>query len=179
MNCIQDLYLINYCHPNCVPLKNIMRLPQSEAYKLASKMAAENQNITAYYRFADFKNYYPRRAKTDDLLYREFIKIGGNPKTRHPLSFVLQGSDYLNNWFDSGVVTSIPLSVIPSDSISFTMGDSMKILEKRYPFRVLTKEMLIEYIDKYDGTIDEFLLEIKDKYYYIEAQLWNDDYCRI
>ena len=36
---IDDLYIVNYCHPNCVPLRNIMRLPKDEAYALAHEMA--------------------------------------------------------------------------------------------------------------------------------------------
>ena len=28
---VDELYIVNYCHPNCVPLKNIVRLPKEEA----------------------------------------------------------------------------------------------------------------------------------------------------
>lgn len=28
---IDDLYIVNYCHPGCTPLLNIMRLPKDEA----------------------------------------------------------------------------------------------------------------------------------------------------
>lgn len=45
-------------------------------------------------------NYYPERLKTDALLYTRFMELGGKPLQEHPLSFVLQGSDYLNEWLD-------------------------------------------------------------------------------
>ena len=71
-----DLYIVNYCHPNCVPLKNIMRLPKEETFALAYEMAQQNKDTTAFYRFTDFENYYPERLKTDELLYSQFVKMG-------------------------------------------------------------------------------------------------------
>lgn len=62
---IDDLHIVNYCHPSCTPLLNIMRLPKDEAFALAYKMAGQNKDTTAFYRFADFENYYPRRLQTD------------------------------------------------------------------------------------------------------------------
>ena len=38
-----------------------------------------------------------------------------------------------------------------------------------------TKEMLCLKIREYKGTIDEFMREIVEKYYYIEVQIWDDD----
>lgn len=87
---IDDLHIVNYCHLNCTPLQNIMRLPKNEAFALAQKLAAQNKETTAFYRFADFENYYPRRLKTDALLYARFVELGGKPLEQHPLSFVLQ-----------------------------------------------------------------------------------------
>ena len=37
----QELTLVNYCHPDCVPMMNIMRLPEEEAYAKAYEMAAQ------------------------------------------------------------------------------------------------------------------------------------------
>ena len=114
-----ELYIVNYCHKNCVPLKNIIRLPKEEAFPLAYEMAEQNTGGTAFWRFKDFENYYPRRMKTDKCLHDSFIALGGNPKTEHPLSFVLQGNEYLNHWFDHGIITKCPLNHISSQYISF------------------------------------------------------------
>ncbi|MGI6561958.1 MAG: hypothetical protein ACOX3Q_05275 [Clostridia bacterium] len=173
---IDDLYIVNYCHPNCVPLRNIMRLPKDEAYALAHEMAEKNKETTAFYRFADFENYYPLRLKTDKILYDTFISLGGKPQTEHPLSFVLQGSEYLDHWFDCGSVTRIPLKSIPSEFISFTYGDSVSTLKRTGKIHMITKEMLAEDLKGYEGTIDDYMKEIKEKCHYIEVQLWNDDY---
>lgn len=175
---IDDLYIVNYCHPSCTPLLNIMRLPKDEAFALALKMAEQNRDTTAFYRFADFDNYYPRRLQTDKLLRARFAELGGKPLQEHPLSFVLQGSAYLNDWFDNGIVTRIPLSRIPSDRISFTYGDSMASLEKHSEFTMLTKDMLLKVMSDYGGTPEEFMNNIEKQYHYIEAQVWDDECVR-
>lgn len=172
---VEELQIVNYCHRNCIPLKNIMRLPQNEAFALAHRLAAQNKNTTAFYRFADFENYYPERLKTDGLLYGRFIELGGKPIEKHPLSFVLQGSEYLNAWFDRGIIKTIPLKCIPSDFISFTYGDSQSTLKRCGNFTMLTKDMLFKAISDYGGTLEEFLIEISNLWRYIEVQVWSDD----
>lgn len=173
---INKLYLVNYCHPNCEPLKNIMRLPEEEAFQLANKMAKENSGITAFYRFADFKNYYSHRLIVDDILYTSFIAQGGKPKTKHPLSFVLQGSKYLCNWFDNGIATKIMFRDIHKNHISFTYGDSAASLKRKKEIEFFTKQNLTKDLSKYVGTLDSYLSKISSKHTYIEAQLWSDEY---
>ncbi len=176
---INDLYIVNYCHPNCVPFLNICRLPKDEAFETAYKMAENNPDTTAFIRFADFENYYPRRMKQDEYLYDFFVSLGGNPKEKHPLSFVLHGCDYLDKWFGNGTINKIKLENIPSEYISFTLGDSMSAYMRDGKLTMYTKEMLSDILHDYDSSIDDFMKEIVEKHYYIEVQLWNDDYCVI
>ena len=93
---------------------------------------------------------------------------------RHPLSFVLQGSKYLDEWFDGGTVTTVPLSVIHSDCVSFTYGDSMSTLKRDGDITMLTKDALFKAIAEY-GSVDEFLMDVETRYRYIEVQVWDDD----
>lgn len=172
---IDDLHIVNYCHPSCTPLLNIMRLPKDEAFALAFKMAEHNRDTTAFYRFADFENYYTRRLQTDKLLRARFVELDGKPLQWHPLSFVLQGSDYLNDWFGNGIVTKIPLNRIPPEHISFTYGDSMASLEKHSGFTMLTKDMLLKVMSDYNGTLEDFMNNIEKQYHYIEVQVWDDE----
>ncbi len=172
-----QLYIVNYCHNNCEPLKNIMRLTKKEAFALAGKLAEENKGHTAFWRFADFAVYYPERLATDKLLYDRFVEMGGEPLEEHPLSFVLQGSEYLDEWFDNGIVTKIPLSKIESEHISFTLGDSMSTLKRNGDIQMLSKEELLQKVQEYPGTLEEFKEEIREKYGYVEVQLWSDEYC--
>lgn len=175
---IDELYIVNYCHPNCIPLKNIIRLPEKEAFSLACEMAENNPETTAFYRFADFKNYYSLRINQDNYLYEMFVSLGGKPKEKHPLSFVLLDSEFLNNWFDNGTITKVLLRDIPSEFVSFTLGDSGAIFQKTGTVTMYTKEMLYHMIHEYKGTINEFMSEIVQKYYYIEVQIWDDVYCK-
>ena len=173
---MRELYIVNYCHRNCSPLFSITRLPKSEAFALAEELSVKNKGIS-FGRFTDFKNYYPRRIRTEEWLYDCFITLGGEPATRHPLYFVLHGSDYLNKWFDNGKTTKLLLDSIDSKYISFTFGDSaakMDKPERKLPF---TKETLFRIIDDYNGTINEYIDEIAKQWGYIEVQLWNDDCC--
>lgn len=175
---IDELYIVNYSHKNCIPLKNIIRLPERKAFALAQEFAARNPNTTAFFRFADFNNYYSLRINQDNFLYETFISLGGKPKEKHPLSFVLQGSDYLKDWFDNGTITQFPLKDIPSEVISFTLGDSGSRFQKYGTVTMYTKEMLYNKTQQYEGTIDEFMKDIAKKYHYIEVQLWDDDYIK-
>lgn len=171
---IKDLFIVNYCHPSCVPLQNIMRLPKEEAFKKAAELARKNPDTTAFYRFADFTNYYPLRLQTDKIIRDAFMKLGGKPKEEHPLSFVLQGSDYLKQWFANGSEIRLPLIDIPEEEISFTYGDSGAAIEKRGSVTLITKKQLLDEILSFDGTLTEYMQTIDSTCHYIEVQLWND-----
>ncbi len=174
---VEQLYIVNYSHNNCELLKNIMRLPEEQAFQLAAELARNNEGREAFWRFADFENYYPRRKDTDKILYESFVNLGGAPQNEHPLSFVLLGSNYLHKWFDNGIVTKIPLLNIPSNCISFTLGDSMSTLERIGKIEMISKEELLEMIRNHDGTLEEFMEKINEQHGYIEVQLWDDRYC--
>lgn len=100
---------------------------------------------------------------------------------------MLQGSEFLDNWFDKGIVTRIPLEQIPVQRISFTYGDSMTALKKKGGFDMLTEEMLIRIMANYNGTLEEFIQEVNREYSYyggsglagdelisITAQTWQE-----
>ena len=176
---IDDLYIVHYCHPNCKPFMNICRLPKETAFSLAYKMSAANHGADAFWRFADFENYYPRRMKTDEYLYDLFVSIGGKPKEKHPLFFVLQGSEFLDNWFGNGIKIKSMLKNIPSEYVSFTLGDSSVMYRKNGELVMYSKEQLKSVLIEYEGSINDYMNEIIAKYMYIEVQLWNDDYCMV
>ena len=175
---LDTLILVHYDHPNCTPMCNIVRLPEKEAFALARQLAGQNKGVAAFHRFADFQNYYPLRMRADQLMRQAFISLGGHPVAEHPLSFVLQGSDYLVRWFDKGPATVIPMNRIPDEAISFTYGDSCSTLLKNGRIELVTKSMLLRHIQSYHGDIGAFMQAITDQYHYIEVQIWNDVYCQ-
>jgi len=172
-----ECLIVHYCHPYCSPLQNIVRLPKEEAFALARSLAAANPETTAFYRFADFENYYDLRMRQDQWLYDTFVALGGKPKERHPLSFVFQGSAYLADWFGNGEITTIPLREIPADCVSFTWGDSGARYNRGESMTLYTKEAFSEVLRAYHGSLDAFLEEVALTHRYIEVQVWDDAFC--
>lgn len=171
---IENLTLVNYCHPDCVPLKNIMRLEKEAAFALAKEMAAAHPQTTAFYRFADFENYYDLRVNQDEYLYSRFVELGGEPVEKHPLSFVIEGSDYLRDWFGNGTVTKIFLREVDARHVSFTVGDSGAMFKKNGFVDLLTLDDLKSRLSEFDD-FDSFLKNAGC--HYVEVQLWCDKYC--
>ena len=167
-----EIYLIHYCHPKCIPLYSITELPQEEAFKLAETFGKNSE--TAFGRFKHFYDYYPNRIKTEEYLYNWFIENKGEPKTKHPLYFVIGGSEYLFNWFDKGIIIKLPLSIIKERHISFTIGDSCAKFRKDNFLNPILKNDLYKIINEQNGDIDIILRRHDTKY--IECQLWNNKY---
>ena len=174
MKTYEELVLVNYCHPDCTPLMNIMRLPKRKAFEFAGELAKSHPDTTAFYRFADFDNYYEARKKLDEYLYSQFMKLGGEPEEKHPLSFVVEGSDYLREWFGHGTKIKLPLKNISPLHITFTIGDSCAEFQKNGKVELLVVGNLKQLLKLYNGDFEAF---IKDTgHHYIEAQLWSDKY---
>lgn len=171
---IDKMMLVNYCHPDCEPLKNIMRQSKEEAFKMAKELADAHPETTAFYRFSDFENYYRLRESQDKYLYDEFVSIGGKPETEHPLSFVLEGSSYLAEWFGNGIETRIPVSGIDEKHISFTLGDSGAEYGRNGSVRLFSLHDMTEMLSEQTGDLTDFLKSIGK--HYIEVQLWSDRY---
>lgn len=174
---MNNLYLMHYCHPDCQPFRNIMRLPDADAFALAEQMAAAHPDASAFCRFADFPSYHPRRKEADGILSAAFRTMGGKPAQEHPLSFALGSCDFLDGWFDRGVVLRIPLRIVPPEQISFTLGDSLGMLDHAGGFTMLTMDTLRERIEAHPQGTEGFLREMAEKYRYVEAQLWDDAPC--
>lgn len=175
MRSFDELVLVNYCHPDCVPMMNIMRLPKAEAFRLARELAEKHPNTTAFYRFADFDNYYTLRRDQDEYLYTRFVELGGLPEEKHPLSFVVESSDYLREWFGNGIETRLPLKNIASCHISFTIGDSGSTFQQNGSVELLTTDELRRRVDERGG-FDAFIRSTGRNY--VEAQLWSDRYIK-
>ena len=168
--------LVNYCHPDCVPLRNIMRLPKEEAFRLAAAFAGAHPDTTSFGRFEDFENYYALRERQDAFLYAAFKAKGGKPEVAHPLSFVVEGSDYLREWFGNGTESRLDLEKVASPHISFTVGDSGWAIENHLPVEVLTKEQFFRLLEQHGGDLSALLKEAGRGY--VEVQLWSDKYLK-
>ena len=170
---MDKLFITHYYYPGTDPWKNIMNLPENEAFRIAAELAQLHPDTTSFGRFADFQNYYPKRRRADEYLRERFIQLGGNPKLFHPYSFVLLECEYLRQWFDSEDKIVLNLSDIPDDQVSFTPGDSCALLEHGVVPPVLTREMLMDGIRACGGSTEEYLKSTLGRYAYMEVQLWD------
>ena len=50
---MDGLYIIHYYYPGTDPWKNIMDLPEKEAFRVAAELAAMHPDATSFGRFAD------------------------------------------------------------------------------------------------------------------------------
>ena len=169
---MEKLFITHYFFPGTDPWKNIMNLPEKEAFEMAAKLASEHPDTTSFGRFADFVNYYPNRKRADEYVREAFIKLGGKPKLLHPYSFVLMECEYLRDWFDTNDKIVFDLDDVPDDQISFTLGDSCALLIHGETPAVLTKTMLLEGIEA-SGSTEKFFKESLGRYAYVEVQLWD------
>ncbi len=170
---MDKLFITHYYYPGTDPWKNIMNLPEQEAFRTAAELAALHPETTSFYRFADFRNYYPNRKRADEYVREAFIRLGGKPRLPHPYSFVLTECEYLREWFDSSDRITLDLSDIPDDQVSFTHGDSCALITHGSEPVVMTKGMLLEGIGACGGSVETFLRKTLGEYRYIEVQLWD------
>lgn len=98
------------------------------------------------------------------------------PEEKHPLSFVIEGSDYLRDWFGNGIETKLLLKDISPYHISFTVGDSGAEFRKNGSVELLTMDELFNRINQYGGDFDTFIRSTER--HYSEAQLWSDKYIK-
>ena len=87
---------------------------------------------------------------------------------------MIEGSDYLLDWFGKGTESRLRLQDILSCHISFTIGDSGADYRKYGNIKLLTMEDIKEQMLKYGNNFDTFM-EATGRHY-IEAQLWTDKY---
>ena len=86
---MDKLFITHYFYPGTDPWKNIMLLPEEEAFRKAKELADAHPDTTSFGRFADFENYYPARKRADAFVREKFIELGGKPKLTDPESFTL------------------------------------------------------------------------------------------
>ena len=169
---MDKLHIVHYYYPGTDPWKNIMLLPEKEAFIIAEELAETHPDTTSFGRFADFENYYPARKKADEYVRARFIEAGGKPALLHPYSFTLMECEYLQKWFSDGEKLVLNLADIQDDQISFTIGDSCAQITNGVEPEVLTKETLLERIHDCADSVEAFLKTNLGKFAYVEVQLW-------
>ncbi len=169
---MEKTYITHYYYPGTDPWKNIMNLPEEEAFRLAGELADAHPETMSFYRFADFVNYHPLRKNADARVRARFTELGGKPELAHPYCFVLGESEYLKEWFSDGEKLTIALEVLPDDQVSFTLGDSCAVLSQGKELSVLTKAELLAGVAEC-SSVEAFRERKLGGRGYVEVQLWK------
>lgn len=160
--------LTYYCEPGREPFCSITALPREKALLKAAELAPTTRSPKNRFCAADFPGYYEKRLRTEEWLYGAFLAKGGEAETRRPLYFVLGESVFLHEWFGRGTVYTFDLRDVPLRALSFTLGDSMSVVDRR-DRAVLTADELSACLA---GCGLETLRQ-KQGIHYVEAQLWT------
>ena len=170
------MYITHYSFNKQNSLNRITEYNKTDVHNLASKLGQIEG--TAYERFKNIEEYYPKRIKTEEWLYKTVQAKAIVPKVKSPWYFVLGESSALQVGFGINAFKQrIELDIINDDDISFTIGDSMGVFNMPEKYKVVyTKsEILYMYYNGFLNNPTEFLY-LQNKHKYIEAQLWNDKY---
>lgn len=170
----QSLQLYHYYDRHLGPFRNLSDLPLAEAEAVLAEIRAADRTFAAK-RAAD---YLTIRRELEERVRTLFIAKGGHPRRARPHYFTVDVCSWLLAWYVEGCALSLPLCHIPTDTISFTYGDTfpaMRLQDGRpYRGQVYTLHDLPVLIEEYglpqswnsDGQAGP------DRY--IEAQLWDD-----
>lgn len=177
---LDQLYITNYKENGGEHLKSITRLPREEAFQVAKRLSADSKSKNDRYG-QYFERYYEKRLNTENKLYNQFIRNGGNPQTHHPIYFVLCENQGMANFYGSADSIKIMLDQIPSEYLSFTPRDSMHLIDMGIlDGNVWRKEELFAMLSGSNRSIGEQIIEIPGMYGQyggcIEVQVWNDRY---
>jgi len=167
------IYLVNHRVPGHEPFKNIMRLPRAQAFALAGELYYDTPGSSRF--GAEFENYYSIRQRAEAWLHSDFMALGGQPQTKHPLYFYVHGWGGQDWAWPDKITEKIPLEAIDQADISFIYGDSCGEIDNPARHPMLTKPQLMQQIEVHGG-IEGLLANVKHNM--IEAHLRNDKYVR-
>lgn len=175
---LEQLYIINYKESGGEHFKSITRLSKEDAFLLAKKLSSHtNSRNDRYGEY--FKRYYEKRMNTEEVLYKQFVKNGGQPQTYHPIYFVLCENQGMSNFYGNSDFRKISLSEIPSEFISFTPRDSMHLMDMGLlNGNIWRKQTLFDMLTNSNNGIGNQIVDIPGMYGnaggYIEVQVWDD-----
>ena len=111
---MDKLYITHYYYPGTDPWKNIMLLPEEEAFRKAEELASAHPDTTSFGRFADFKNYYPERKKADAFVREKFIELGETPSSCIPIRLLFWSANISENGLTAAIRSLLIWMLFPT-----------------------------------------------------------------
>jgi len=169
------LFLFHYYEATHGPFCSLSDLPMQQAEGVLQHIRQQGQAFASR-RPAD---YLVNRLDVEKKLRQLFMNKGGKPQRLSPHYLIVGGCSWVKDWYLDGREVLIPLSVFPTDSVSFTYGDSFPAMRYRdgKPYRgcVFTRAELPYLIDSYGFPQDWNPQGRYGPERYIEAQVWADE----
>jgi hypothetical protein len=152
-------------NPEVGPYHNICSLPDREASAIIDRLRGE-------YRPTLKANYLARRRSAERWLSMTASAVLGRSVNHWPTYFFLGDFSHTPDRSRPSALV-IPLSSLPPDAITFTLGDSMKIAEERMPRLFSLREIVDLFAE--GNQVAEFGVsnEVDAPTGFVEVQLWD------
>lgn len=159
---------VYYLEPEREPFFSITALPREAAMERAALLAPGTRSPKNRFCAEDFPGYYDKRLDTEAWMYRRFVEKGGTAEIAHPLYMTLGESEFLHQWFGNGWVYVFDPADMPGECISFTLGDSMSVIDRddKEVYTLAEMEALLK-------TDAAETIKKRHGIHYIEVQLWS------
>lgn len=152
-------------HPEFGPYRNICSLPDIEALAIIDRLRSQGRPALK-------GNYLARRRRAERWLSMEASALLGRRVKHWPTYFFLGDFSHVPDSSRPSALV-IPLANLPSDAITFTLGDSMKIAEEQMPRLFGLGEIMSLFAEGRTGgefgASDEPGMQAR----FIEVQLWD------
>ena len=173
-------FITHYYLPSKKPFLSLSELEGNTEHPIFQEMLnlhKTNQNYNRRYGL----NYLRTRTSVEEKLRALFINHGGMPKSKYPIYFVLGESKWFKHLNSEHVEIKIPITDLPSKSVSLTFPDSyiaMTNENKSYFEQVYFIEEAKDVLSKH-GIPSDKIPESYNKYWegdfelYYEVQVWD------
>jgi hypothetical protein len=176
-----DHYLYRYFKRGTNPFGSISGLADSEV------VVFMKENFPNHEWFhANPERWMTKRRRIEKWLLDEFVRRGGEPKTRHPCYFTFGKSGFLKKSGSFDAQIEIPLSSFSAKNISFTYPDSFfsdwlsrnrahKLYNDELNGRIFTMDEILD-LSAQGKIPQDVRIETAYGYefeFYIEAQVWD------
>ncbi len=188
MSAIPD-FITHYHLPDRDPFLNLSDLADESVEEVLTSLDAVAEAGSSERRFGP--RYMKLRRRTEELLRKRFIGVGGRPVRQSPHYFVLGESEWFRGLYREAREVRIPLSVVPTHHVSLTYPDSVTSMGLLTEFGIhVTRQPYhgqVYRIEELAGLVDRYGIprgarppsyqghQFKDFEHYIEVQVWADD----
>jgi hypothetical protein len=152
-------------HPSRGVCRNLCSLDDADASRLLNRLRSESRRTLK-------PNYLARRRTTERWLSEAASKVLGRTVDQRPAYFFLGDFSHFADLSRPAALV-VPLSTLPPEGVTFTLGDSMSIVDERTRRVFSLQEMSALFLN--GEAVAGFGLSDRSGFQtrFIEAQIWD------